>query len=149
MAQNINVSLKTILMTLNRHELSAIKQLADGYGVDFRFDAAIFPGLDGDRSPLRFRVPAEEAIARELADPDLAADWRTYYEQRRYAPVSEALYQCDTGQTSFYIDPSGVLQPCLMVRKPRYDLLQGCFFNRMANRHSGCEKNKSRARVCL
>ena len=127
LAHNINVSLKTILMTLNRHELEAINRLADGFGVDFRFDAAIFPGLDGDRSPLRFRIPAEEAIARELADPDMAADWRTYYERRRYAPSSDELYQCDTGLTSFYIDPSGRLQPCLMVREPGFDLLRGRF----------------------
>lgn len=129
LTHNINVSLKTVLMTLNRHEFAAIKQLADGFGVDFRFDAAIFPGLSGDRTPLLFRVSPEEAVARELADPDMADDWRTYYEQRRYAPASGELYQCDTGLTSFYIDPCGWLQPCLMVREPKYDLLTGRFLS--------------------
>ena len=48
----INVRAKTVLMTLNAHEFSDIEQLALDWGVRFRFDAAIFPRLNGDRAPL-------------------------------------------------------------------------------------------------
>jgi MoaA/NifB/PqqE/SkfB family radical SAM enzyme len=43
----INLKLKTILMTLNRHEFYDIENMAKEYGVEFRFDAAIFPMMTG------------------------------------------------------------------------------------------------------
>ena len=36
-------TLKTVMMTRNRHELEAMRALATSYGVDFYFDTAIFP----------------------------------------------------------------------------------------------------------
>jgi len=123
----INVRLKTILMTLNAHEFSAIEQLAFDWGVRFRFDAAIFPRLNGDRAPLALRVAPEEAVARELADPSRLLAWRQYYDERADLPVSKWLYNCGAGRTGFHVDPYGYLQPCLMAYGYRYGLLGGSF----------------------
>jgi radical SAM protein with 4Fe4S-binding SPASM domain len=114
-------------MTLNRHEFDAMRALADAYGVEFRFDPAIFPRFDGDRSVLRFRVSAEEAIEREFEDPDRVHQWRQYWEERRDLPVSAELYDCGASRTAFHIDPYGNLQPCLMTVSCKYDLLKGSF----------------------
>jgi MoaA/NifB/PqqE/SkfB family radical SAM enzyme len=46
---DIHVGLKSILMTQNLDEFSAIRDLAQTFGVKFRLDAAIFPTLAGDR----------------------------------------------------------------------------------------------------
>jgi len=53
---NIKVNLKTILMTLNSHELSEMEKIARGFGARFRFDAAISPCFGGDKTPLKLRV---------------------------------------------------------------------------------------------
>ena len=41
----IPYSLKTVLMTINKHELSAMRRMAEEMGVAFRMDSAIFPCL--------------------------------------------------------------------------------------------------------
>ena len=50
--KNIKVNLKTILMTINSHELEEMENIARKFGVKFRFDAAISPYIDGNKTPL-------------------------------------------------------------------------------------------------
>jgi MoaA/NifB/PqqE/SkfB family radical SAM enzyme len=49
--RGLPVKLKTVLLTLNSHELLAMKAIADGYGWEFRYDGMIHPRLNGDRAP--------------------------------------------------------------------------------------------------
>ena len=127
-ALGLNVKLKTVLMTLNRHEFFDIERMASDLGVGFRFDAAIFPRLDGDLAPVELRVPVAEAVEKELGDEDRLKAWQTYLERRgEPAPLDEGLYQCGAGVTHFHIDPYGTLLPCLMAAEPAYDLLSGSF----------------------
>ena len=125
--RKISVRLKTILMTLNRHEFAAIGNLARAWGVKFRFDAALFPCLDGDKGPLALRVAPEEAAAKEFAQPDRVREWREYYERRKDMVLPDLLYNCGAGVTGFHVDPYGKLQPCLMTRHYQYDLMKGSF----------------------
>jgi radical SAM protein with 4Fe4S-binding SPASM domain len=123
----VRVALKTVLMTLNRDELSAMRELAEGYDVSFRFDPAIFPRLDGDRSVLRLRVSPEEVIEKEFSDPARAHELRQFRARLGDPIASDRLYVCGAGRTSFHIDPYGNLQPCLMTVGEKYNLLQGSF----------------------
>lgn len=124
---NIAVRLKTILMTLNRHEFHAMENLARSLGVKFRFDPAIFPCFDGDQSPLTLRVPPEEAVAFEFADDDRSRDWKDFYAGYSDTSSLETVYYCGAGVTDFYIDPNGILQPCLMPTELGFDLREGGF----------------------
>jgi len=124
---NINLVLKTILMTYNRHEFFGMKEMAEGFGVGFRFDAAIFPRLDGDKKPLELRVSPEEAVEKEMADGDRLQQWKDYHDKVKGFSVPDNLYNCGTGLTSFHINANGMLQPCLMVSSLQYDLLNGSF----------------------
>lgn len=126
-ACGVRYRLKTILMTLNAHELPGMKDMAAGQGVDFRFDPAIFPCLGGDKGPLALRVDARTAVDYELEDPEALRQWAAYYDTMKDCPVLDCLYGCGTGQTAFHIDPFGGLQPCLLVNTPRYDLRTGSF----------------------
>jgi MoaA/NifB/PqqE/SkfB family radical SAM enzyme len=45
LAGGLNVALKSVLMTLNLNEFAAMEKIAQGYGVNFRLDAAIFPSF--------------------------------------------------------------------------------------------------------
>jgi MoaA/NifB/PqqE/SkfB family radical SAM enzyme len=125
--QNINVKLKTILMTLNRDEFFDMKAMADRWGVSFRFDAAIFPRLDGDKAPIELRVPPGEAVEKEFSDPSRRQQWQEYFEKMRTLPVRDYLYLCGAGRTHFHVAANGDLQPCLMVTNLYRSLASGTF----------------------
>lgn len=125
--RQLPVRLKTMHMRLNQHELPAMARLADRLGVKFRFDAALFPRFDGDRTPLQWRVDPAEAVAAEFNDPRLAASWAAFHRRAKNFVPFEGLYQCAAGRTSFHIDPAGRLSPCLMMRQLSFDLRRGAF----------------------
>lgn len=126
-AAGIKFSLKTILMAENQHEFHAIKDLARRYNADFRFDAAIFPCLDGNQAPLAHRVAAEKAVDLELEDPAMLDRWRDYLERHGDLMAFDKLYNCGTGLTSFHIDATGNLMPCVLVDTVTYNLSDGSF----------------------
>jgi len=125
--QKINVRLKTILMTLNRHEFFHMQNMAGELGVKFRFDAAVFPGLKGDKSPIQLRVPVEDAIEIEFSDENRRREWKDFFLKTRDLPSRDYLYQCGAGMTHFHIDPYGNLKPCLMITDLDYNLVKGDF----------------------
>jgi len=119
---HLPVSLKTVLMTLNVHELPALRRLAQAHGVKFRLDPAVFPRLDGDPTPLQWRVPPREAVALEMADEFTLRASRELFRQQRALPPVATLYQCSAGVTAFHVDADGALRPCVMVAQPSADL---------------------------
>src|SRR4030042_1611426 len=125
----IHVNLKTILMTANSHEYFDIENIAKGLGVKFRFDAEIFPCLDGNKTPLELRVPAMDAIEKEFSDNERHMHWEKNFERTKGQAVPDTLYNCGAGITGFHIDPFGNLQPCLMVSNIKYSLLSGNFIS--------------------
>lgn len=119
----VHVNLKTVLMTVNQHELPAMRDMARAWGVSFRTDNAIFPCLPtGDMSPLQYRVTPREAVAAELSDPQRLDEWVRYVEERKDAPRGEMTYRCGAGVNSFHVDPFGYASPCLMTTQYRASL---------------------------
>lgn len=113
--RGIRVNLKTILMTINRHEFAAMENMARELGVRFRFDAAISPCIDGDTGPLSLRVPPEEAVEKEMSGPGSVQSWQKFFERYKDRTLGYSLYGCSAGLTAFHIDPFGFLFPCMMV----------------------------------
>lgn len=127
-AGNVPFTLKTVLMTLNKHELGAMREAAARLGVKFRVDSAIFPCLPTqDHEPLDLRLEPEEAVELELSDPEQLRQWVDYADQGRNATDSEQLYTCGAGLTNFYIDPQGYASPCLMTTNYRYPVAERGF----------------------
>jgi len=126
---HIQVKLKTVLMTLNIHEFTAMENIAKKFGIPFRFDAALFPRFNGDKAPLKLRVSPEAAVDKEFADLQRLNSYRDYFKRVRDFPVSDSLYICSAGLTNFHIDANGNLKPCLMTHDIRYSLLSGNFLN--------------------
>lgn len=127
LARGIKASLKSVLLNLNADDMPAIEKLARGHGVQFRLDPAVFPSLEGDRSPLGLRVSPQQAVDLEMAAPERVKEWREFLEAFRGIPNGEALYNCGSGMNTFHVDPQGWLYPCLMVRSVRHSLVQGSF----------------------
>ena len=128
MERNLPLKLKSVGLTLNRHELSDLQSYAEELGVKFNYDCEINMRLDGGQRPAVFRLPPEEIVALDLADEKRLAAWRDFYS-RFSGPVeaSETLYHCGAGGTSFHIDAQGRMGLCLMAREPGYDLRSGSF----------------------
>jgi radical SAM protein with 4Fe4S-binding SPASM domain len=126
--RDVPLRLKTMLMTLNKHELGGIKAYAESLGVDFRFDPKINAGLDGSKEPLAFRLSPEEAVQIDLADAKRLRLWQDFCDKIQDVPIERGhLYICGAGLNSFHIDPYGQLSLCLVSRVPSYNLRQGSF----------------------
>jgi len=123
----VNVSLKTILMTLNLKEFDAMQNMARDLGVKFRMDAALFPRLSGDRAPVDLRVTPEEAVACEFSMPGRRNEWRSFIKRMEALPETEDLYVCGAGRTAFHVNSRGGLQPCIMTPHINADLAEMTF----------------------
>jgi radical SAM protein with 4Fe4S-binding SPASM domain len=130
----IRVSLKTVLMTVNQHELPGMRDIAESLGVSFRMDNAIFPCLpnggkdaNGSKDPVQYRVSPKEAVRAEMSDPKKAREWVQYVEKRKDTPRGETTYRCGAGVTSFHVDPFGYASPCLMTTQYRHSLHDSSF----------------------
>ncbi len=146
-----NLTIKTILMSVNSHEFYDIERIAKSYGVKFRFDAAIFPRFDGDMSPLSLRVPVYDALDKELSDESRFAEWKKVVGRYGGVKLNDRLYSCGAGVTNFHISPKGVLMPCLMVKHFGHDLLAGSFaegWKRMAGLRDLKANPERRCRDC-
>jgi len=121
-------SLKTVMMSINKHEVPAMRRMAKERGVNFRIDSAIFPCLpDQDHEPLDLRVAPREAVALELSDPEQLQRWVDYTDRYGTPSPSDKLYTCGAGVTNFYLDPMGYASPCLMTTHYRYSLAEKSF----------------------
>ena len=123
--------LKTVSLTINRHELWQMQRLAEEAGLEFAFDAQINPRIDCTLGPLAVRLDPAAVVALDLQDPRRLAEWRQLAERfgrpGAWPARSDALYDCGGGINSFAIDPEGMLTICVISHHDRFDLRQGSF----------------------
>ena len=126
-ARGLPLSLKTLLLTTNSHEIWEIRAFAEKeLGLPFRFDATVNPRLDCTVQPLSFRLDPEEIVGLDLTDERRAAEWRDLAD--RQCPRSgDALYGCRAGVNAFAINPRGRLSLCAFAGVDGYDLRSGTF----------------------
>jgi radical SAM protein with 4Fe4S-binding SPASM domain len=127
LARGIPLALKTMVMTINAHELWDLKAWAEGLGVRFRYDMALNPRLDGGRQPLSLRLSPKEIVEFDRKDQKRYQKWQEFAEKFVGPGDSEYLYACGAGLASFSIDPYGKMFPCMISRGAAYDVTQGSF----------------------
>jgi radical SAM protein with 4Fe4S-binding SPASM domain len=128
---NLRLKLKTVVMKSNVHELEKIKQLANSYSVDFRFDGEIFPKIDGNAIPVNERLDAESLAALEIFDKKLNKLWKDLYRKLKIdLRDSSSALQCLAGLTIFQINPYGNLQLCNMLADIGYNITSDNFKER-------------------
>ena len=136
----VRVKLKTVLMRPNHAGLPAMKALADRLGVPFRFDTVVFPMRDGDHGPLACRLSPEAAVVAETHFPTRPlAQQNAPVRPPLSPPEREKLFLCGAGRTSFAVDPTGTMTPCLLMRRIEYDLLHGTFVEGWRRMEAVCE----------
>ena len=120
--RGLPLSLKTVAVTINKHEVFAMQQFAeDELGVEFKFDAMMNPRLDCSRAPLGVRLTPEECVSFDLADPKRMDEWTTFAKRSltstaKVGPTDD-LYACGGGITSFAINPYGELSICTLSQR--------------------------------
>lgn len=125
--RQVHLNLKTTVTSLNKHELWATKQYAEGLGVAYRFDGLLIPRLDGSRRPYSARLTPEELVALDLQDQKRSQALEKAFEELWGPSLRDDLYVCGAGNRSFHIDPTGRLSLCIMNRAHTFDLREGAF----------------------
>jgi radical SAM protein with 4Fe4S-binding SPASM domain len=126
--RGIHFGLKTMLLTLNAHELKDMQEFAQSLGARFRYDGLINSGIDGKASPVSYRLPHQKLIDIELEDSDRIVEYRRIYSKYKDQPSTDNfLYVCSAGLRSFHIDPYGELSLCMMARQASFNLRTGSF----------------------
>ena len=125
--KGLPLELKTVVTSINRHELEAMTELARSLGVAFRYDLIVSPRLDGDRSPTKYRLTPEQVVAHDIGDPDRTRSWRDFCQKYQGPVEGDGMYRCGGGLLSFHVNPFGELNLCGMARDPAYDILAGSF----------------------
>jgi radical SAM protein with 4Fe4S-binding SPASM domain len=129
LARNLPLRLKTVALTLNKHELDDMKRFASDRGVPFKFDAMMTPRLDCSLSPLEVRLDPEETVELDLRDEKRMSGWvgfaETYLGATRPRAPADKVYSCGGGVSSFAVDPAGGMSICVLSERERYDLRTG------------------------
>jgi len=130
--RSLPLKLKTIAMTLNRHELWDLKRFAEeDLGLNFRFDAMINPRIDCSPAPLSLRLSPQEIVDLDRKDPSRMAEWKKFADEYN-GPVHppdkhDEIYHCGAGISAFDVDPYGRLRLCGLLPDAGWNLRSGSF----------------------
>src|SRR5207248_1245597 len=80
---------KTVAVSINKHEVAAMKKIAAGLGVEFKFDPMINPRIDCSSSPLAVRLTPAEIVSFDFDDQERIDAWRKMATQFAPMPVPE------------------------------------------------------------
>lgn len=123
--RRLPIEIKTKAMTLNKHELGRIKAFVENLGLRFRVNSTIYPRLNGDLTPCRFRLSPEEIVALEFPEADCDDEPTCATGEAAPAfepPPDDRLFRCGCGTTGVHINAWGHLGACTWVSQPRADL---------------------------
>ena len=129
--RGLPLKLKTVAVSVNKHEVFDMQRFAEELGLEFKFDSMMNPRIDCSQSPLAVRLSPEECVEFDMVDVKRMDEWRLFAE-RFFGPVhtpeTEHLqYHCGGGVTSFAISPVGELSICVLSQQDRYPLKTGSF----------------------
>ena len=132
MERNLPLKLKTVAVSINKHEIWDMKQFVqEELGLKFTFDAMMNPRIDCSQSPLATRLQPEEVVTLDLKDPRRTAEWikhtQASIDRVHLWKDSDEVYSCGGGVQSFAIDPYGKMSICVLSHFDTYDLRKGSF----------------------
>ena len=118
--RQIPLTLKSTAMTLNQHEILAIKQYVASLGsVRYKLGEEMRPELDGGAGPFQYALCEGDLRIINQQDDDLR-------KESCQQPLTDRS-PCQSGMQRFHIDAYGRLQLCSGNRQQSYDLRSGSF----------------------
>jgi radical SAM protein with 4Fe4S-binding SPASM domain len=127
--RGLPLALKTVAVSINRHEVWDMQRFAEDLGVEFKFDGLMNPRIDCSQSPLAVRLTPEEVVAFDIEDSKRMKEWELFAE-KNFKPANppgrrDDLYYCGGGVDSFSIDPYGRMSICVLSQQDKFDLRSG------------------------
>ena len=123
MERNIPVSLKSVLLTDNQHELDEMQVLTESLGTTYRYDGVIWPRLDGSSEPFEHQLSVEALTAIDCRQSERNEERKQLETLFKGRPVrKDYIFNCGAGLTSFHVDSSGKMTICAMARRTAFDL---------------------------
>lgn len=106
------------VLTLNRHEFTAARELAISMAFDFQFTLDIHPRQDGNPAPLAYRLSPQEKI-------DFTQNDAGIMDLPSSCSDESGFFKCACGKTQFAVSPYGEMNLCIAFPFPKYDLRRG------------------------
>ena len=119
--RGVELRLKMLLMQDLFGELPAMKKIAEDRGLRLTIDPVVDGDLSGNTNSYAKRLDPLRAVALELAEPRRAQNMCQYDAEQGAQAMRENL-SCGAAHSACHVDPRGFLQPCVMLREPRFDL---------------------------
>lgn len=132
---NLPVIIKTNVIKQNAQEIVRIKAWAEDIlgssegKYRFKYDPFIHPRLNGDKTPLKYRLSFREVFDAIKDDPDMLAEHMKEMRKKFPRPQapSEMLYHCDCSAHQAFINPYGILKFCQLSEKFSFNLRKTSF----------------------
>ncbi len=127
-SHNLLLELKTVVLEVNKQELSKMREYAENMDTIFRFDPLVIPKLNGLKDPYKFRLTPEKVVELDEMDEERMEAWEEF--SQRFSGTSHSsdrLFTCGAGHNSFHINYLGRLLTCEMYQLEYYDLREGSF----------------------
>ena len=116
--KKVKLKLKTMALTINRHEIHQLDNIARGMGCEFRFDPILNKRLDDRKysDPVKYRIPADDVVKLDMEFPERMKEHKEFCERMVGEPTkSDKLITCGAGRSSINILPAGMALPCSML----------------------------------
>jgi radical SAM protein with 4Fe4S-binding SPASM domain len=117
LANKIQISLNSSVMTENRHSTSGTKELADSLGVDIKFAYKISKSYNKSILTNELNVFSKSELSRLIDDPQIRL-YADIIESKKSGRIiaRDRERSCDAGFRSITISPEGEIIPCTALR---------------------------------
>lgn len=115
----INTILKCCVMKNNISELNELIKLAEKLGAAIKFDSTIYPGSNGRRDPLSYRI-----YGKELKEVLKLQGFKKLSNEE----VRKTIMPCRAGYTACRISPTGDVFPCTLLPLKLGSLRKNSFY---------------------
>lgn len=116
--RGVKLKLKTMALSINKHEIGEMAKIAKDLGCHFRFDPMLHKRIDKLRTsdPVSYRLSPAEIVKLDKAFPERMADFEEFCDRMTGEPVpTDRLITCGAGRSSLHIMPDGTVLPCSML----------------------------------
>ncbi|HEY2093390.1 MAG TPA: radical SAM protein [Thermoanaerobaculia bacterium] len=124
LARNLPLKLKTVAVSINKHEINDMQSFAEDLGVDFKFDAMMNPRIDCSSAPLSVRLSPTDVLDLDYSDPTRSAEFRRLGKQVAPPKETPTMYECGGGVHSWALDPYGNLTICVLSHFDNFNIRQ-------------------------
>lgn len=122
----VKLRLKSMALTLNKHEIGAMYKMAEDFGCEFRFDPFVQRRIDDHTysRPEIYRISPEDIVMLDMMFPEKIESYKELCDNflKEEHKEKKYLYQCGAGIGSMHINPYGMAMGCMMMVRDGYSV---------------------------